>query len=158
LATDVLPAQAHPTADTPTSNRHPRTPAVYPTAATAAGQAVFDQVLKGPPAFPEPALTYLDLLVMQYHVRGAGLYFEWGSGGSTSLLAPLARHAWSVDNNKEWCDSVAARPDVAFVRVHPAAVVGTVAHTAGALSSWQVRCHPRSVLSLCGGTCMRVCA
>ena len=66
---------------------------------------------------PDIALHFLDLLVLQLHTRGAQLYFEWGSGGSTSWVAPLAQHAWSVDNNKEWCDKVAGRPDIQFVRV-----------------------------------------
>ncbi len=66
---------------------------------------------------PDIALHFLDLLVLQLHTRAAQLYFEWGSGGSTSWVAPLAQHAWSVDNNKEWCDKVAGRPDIQFVRV-----------------------------------------
>lgn len=63
---------------------------------------------------PDIALHFLDLLILQLHTRGAQLYFEWGSGGSTSWVAPLAQRAWSVDNNKEWCTKVAGRPDIQF--------------------------------------------
>jgi hypothetical protein len=65
---------------------------------------------------PSPALVYIDLLTMQFYARGARRYLEWGSGGSTSLVAPLAQRAWSVDNNKEWCAKAADREDVKFVR------------------------------------------
>jgi hypothetical protein len=65
---------------------------------------------------PSPALAFIDLLTMQFYTRGARRYLEWGSGGSTSLVAPLAQRAWSVDNNKEWCAKTADREDVKFVR------------------------------------------
>jgi hypothetical protein len=65
---------------------------------------------------PTPALAFIDLLTMQFYTRGARRYLEWGSGGSTSLVAPLAQRAWSVDNNKEWCAKTADREDVKFVR------------------------------------------
>lgn len=66
------------------------------------------------PSPPVPLLTTLELLTLQTHVRGARLYVEWGSGASTSLVAPLARAAVSIDNNAEWCARVAGRSDVAW--------------------------------------------
>ena len=68
-------------------------PAVRPVALEAANTA---------PSFPEPLLTTLELLTLQTYARRAELYVEWGSGASTSLVAPMARRAVSIDNNKEW--------------------------------------------------------
>lgn len=70
------------------------------------------------PDFPAPHLTTLELLTLQTHVRGSNLYIEWGSGASTSLVAPLAAHAVSIDNNAEWCARVAQRDDVAWWVAH----------------------------------------
>lgn len=87
-----------------------------PTITPAATRVPPSPELDDTPWLPTPLLTNLELLTLQTHVRGATVYVEWGSGASTSLVAPLAARAFSVDNNREWCDRVAARPDVAWWR------------------------------------------
>lgn len=70
------------------------------------------------PVLPTPLMTYLELLTLQTYVRGVRLYIEWGSGASTSLVAPLAKTAVSIDNNLEWCQKVAARSDTQWWQVN----------------------------------------
>jgi hypothetical protein len=67
-----------------------------------------------PVSLPQPLLTTLELLVLMHHVRGAAQYVEWGSGASTSLVAPLARRALSLENGVAWCAELRARADVRF--------------------------------------------
>jgi hypothetical protein len=69
---------------------------------------------------PTILMTNLELLTLQTYVRGVGLYIEWGSGGSTSLVAPLAKMAVSIDNNREWCQKIASRSDVEWWQVNNA--------------------------------------
>lgn len=90
----------------------PTTPVITPAAARVPPSPFHNDTA----SLPTPLLTTLELLTLQSHVRGAGVYVEWGSGASTSLVAPLAARAFSIDNNREWCDRVAARADVAWWR------------------------------------------
>ncbi len=44
---------------------------------------------------------------LKRRMRGIRTYLEWGSGGSTLNLAPIAsEHAASIEHNQDWCDSV----------------------------------------------------
>ncbi|PRW50975.1 hypothetical protein C2E21_5537 [Chlorella sorokiniana] len=54
--------------------------------------------------FIMPLFTARELLTLQYYVRGAERYLEWGSGTSTFIVGPMAKRSWSVDNHKPWCE------------------------------------------------------
>jgi len=60
-----------------------------------------------------PLLTAAELLTLQYYARDS-MYVEWGSGASTTLVAPLAHQAVSIENQKAWCDEMLASADVDF--------------------------------------------
>ena len=93
----------------PTASEAVLAPAVRPATVSA-------DALAATPSFPIPLLTTLELLTLQTYARNTPLYVEWGSGASTSLVAPMAQRAVSIDNNAEWCAKVEARPDVAWWR------------------------------------------
>lgn len=60
-----------------------------------------------------PLLTTAELLTLQYYARNS-MYVEWGSGASTTVAAPMARRAVSIENQKAWCDEMLASADVDF--------------------------------------------
>lgn len=41
---------------------------------------------------------------------GAETYFEWGAGGSTETIAPLALRSYSVEHYAPWCQCLRRRP------------------------------------------------
>jgi hypothetical protein len=61
-----------------------------------------------PRSAPETLVPWMSLhenALIQYYMKGRdAVYLEWGSGGSTFAYASLAKKAFSIEHNREWCD------------------------------------------------------
>jgi len=55
-------------------------------------------------------MSLKQILSIAERTLGAEAYFEWGSGSSTEMLAPLALRSYTAEHYKPWCDCLRARP------------------------------------------------
>mmetsp|Transcript_12242 Transcript_12242/g.16536 ORF Transcript_12242/g.16536 Transcript_12242/m.16536 type:complete len:398 (-) Transcript_12242:56-1249(-) len=62
-----------------------------------------------PVLLPSTMSTAQSLAIAE-RTLGVETYFEWGSGSSTEMLAPLAIRSYSVEHYQHWCDCLRARP------------------------------------------------
>ena len=58
----------------------------------------------------EPALGAPQLVAAAKHVLGTTTYLEWGGGGSTERIAPLALRSYTIEHVTEWCQCMKSRP------------------------------------------------
>jgi len=56
------------------------------------------------------SLTLAQRRVVAADVLGSRTFFEWGGGGSTELIAPLALRSYSVEHYAPWCNCLQTRP------------------------------------------------
>lgn len=57
-----------------------------------------------------PQLSVNQWRAMAEYAMNATTYLEWGSGGSTEYIAPLAKRAYTIEHYEPWCQCLMQRP------------------------------------------------
>lgn len=53
-------------------------------------------------------MSVQEISLVRSFIKPHHQYLEWGTGGSTLTFAPIAKHAYSIEHDADWCTKMQA--------------------------------------------------